>query len=171
MPDRQAQSILKTCLPPVVDDGVQLLICGSLPGDASLREARYYAHPRNHFWRLLETVMDETLHERPYAARLQQLLDRGVGLWDTVGSAVREGSLDGALQQVRTNPLHQLVGSLPSLQAVAFNGKTAARIGRSLLTGKQLTLIDLPSSSPAYTLPFAEKAERWAVLSAYVRRK
>jgi hypothetical protein len=27
-----------------------------------------------------------------------------------------------------------------------------------------LTLVDLPSSSPAYTLPFAAKAERWARL-------
>ena len=32
-----------------------------------------------------------------------------------------------------------------------------------------LTLIDLPSSSPAYTLPFADKAARWSMLANFAR--
>ena len=43
--------------------------------------------------------------------------------------------------------------------AIAFNGGTAARLGRrSLSPRSNLHLIDLPSSSPAYTRPLAEKA-------------
>ena len=55
----------------------------------------------------------------------------------------------------------------PLLDAIAFNGQTAARIGRRALGGSDLTLIDLPSSSPAYTLPFAAKAELWSVLANF----
>jgi len=148
----------------VVDDRTRLLVCGSLPGEASLRAERYYAHPLNQFWRLLEAVLEEPLAALDYAERLAVLLRRGVGLWDTVATARREGSLDQSLREVDRNPLADLVGRLPLLGAVAFNGATAAKLGRRELAGSALTLVDLPSSSPAYTLAFAEKAQRWAVL-------
>ena len=148
----------------MVDDRTRLLVCGSLPGEASLRAERYYAHPLNQFWRLLEAVLEEPLAALDYAERLAVLLRRGVGLWDTVATARREGSLDQSLREVDRNPLADLVGRLPLLGAVAFNGATAAKLGRRELAGSALTLVDLPSSSPAYTLAFAEKAQRWAVL-------
>ena len=63
------------------------------------------------------------------------------------------------------NRLAEYVATHPRLLTVAFNGQTAARLGRAALAGTDgPRLIDLPSSSPAYTLPFAAKAERWAVL-------
>jgi hypoxanthine-DNA glycosylase len=161
-------SAAKSCLPPVVDAGVRLLILGSLPGEASLAAERYYAHPRNQFWRLLETMLEEPLEALPYPARLERLLSRGVGLWDTVATAERHGSLDGAMRSIAANPLPALVETLPELRAVAFNGGTAARIGRRELGETALTLIELPSSSAALTLPFAAKAERWAALKPFV---
>lgn len=157
----------KSCLPPVVDAGVRLLILGSLPGEASLAAERYYAHPRNGFWRLLEAVLHQPLEVLEYEARLQALRSRGVGLWDTVASAQRRGSLDGAMRAIATNPLRELLETLPELEAVAFNGGTAARLGRREIGRTRLTLIDLPSSSPAFTLPFAAKAERWAALRPF----
>jgi hypoxanthine-DNA glycosylase len=158
----------KSCLPPVVNSSVRLLVLGSLPGEASLAAERYYAHPRNQFWRLLETVLGEDLQARGYDERLQVLLQRGVGLWDTVASAERQGSLDGAMRSIAANPLTGLIRQLPALRAVAFNGGTAARIGRREIGSTHLTLIDLPSSSPALTMAFADKAERWAVLRPFV---
>jgi hypoxanthine-DNA glycosylase len=161
-------SAAKSCLPPVVHARVGLLILGSLPGEASLALERYYAHPRNQFWRLLEVVLDEPLEALEYQGRLNRLLSRGVGLWDTIANAERQGSLDGAMRAIAANPLRALVDTLPELRAVAFNGGTAARIGRRELGATTLTLIHLPSSSPALTLPFAAKAERWAALKPFV---
>lgn len=154
----------KSSFQPIVDERSRLLICGSLPGEASLKAARYYAHPQNQFWRLLEVVLEEPVASLPYDERLAVLLRRRVGLWDTVATAHRAGSLDQALREVRRNRLRTLAEELPGLRAVAFNGATAARLGRSELAGTALTLVDLPSSSPAYTLPFADKAARWAAL-------
>ncbi|MFC7538066.1 DNA-deoxyinosine glycosylase [Sphingomonas sp. GCM10030256] len=146
----------------------RLLVLGSLPGEASLAAERYYAHSRNQFWRLMEGVLGEPLTTLCYEERLAVLGRRGVGLWDTVGSARRRGSLDGAMREIAANPLPDLLAALPELRAVAFNGGTAARIGRRQLPGAEVALIDLPSSSPALTLPFAAKAERWAVLRDYL---
>ena len=120
----------KSSFAPVVDAGTRLLLCGSLPGDASLAAARYYAHPQNQFWRLMAPVVDVDLPAMPYDARLDALLAGGVGLWDVVGSASRAGSTDAAIRDVADNDLVALAASLPRLRAVAFNGGTALTRGR-----------------------------------------
>ncbi|MET0251824.1 MAG: DNA-deoxyinosine glycosylase [Novosphingobium sp.] len=160
----------KSSFPPVVAPDTRVLILGSLPGEASLAARRYYAHPSNQFWRLAGAVLDGDLASLDYQARLVALQARGIGLWDVVASAQRQGSLDGALREVAGNPLAALVASLPELQAIAFNGGTAARIGRRLLGPVAPMQLDLPSSSAAYTLPFAAKRERWITLREFLRR-
>lgn len=155
----------KAAFAPVVDARTRLLILGSLPGDASLKAAQYYAHPRNAFWRLTGGVIGRDLAALPYAERLAALKAARVGLWDVIAGAERQGSLDGAIRNAESADLISLIAGLPDLQAVAFNGKTAARIGRLSLVGTSLLLLDLPSSSPAFTLPFADKATAWSVLS------
>ncbi len=155
----------KSSMPPVGADDAVLLLLGSLPGEASLAAQRYYAHPQNQFWRLLGAALGEPLGVLEYDERLTRLAARGIALWDVVAEAQREGSLDGAIRAARANPLADFATRHPRLRSVAFNGQTAARIGRAALgLVPHLTLIDLPSSSPAYTLPFAEKAVRWAAL-------
>jgi hypoxanthine-DNA glycosylase len=163
---------LQHCFAPAVRTDTRLLILGSLPGAMSLAAERYYAHPRNQFWRLLETVMEEPLAALDYDDRLARLLERGVGLWDTVAAARRPGSLDADIRLETGSDVTSLAGTLPELRAIAFNGGTAARIGRRQLGGEQgYDLIDLPSSSPALTRPFALKAEAWGVLRPYLRRR
>ncbi|MGQ5524645.1 DNA-deoxyinosine glycosylase [Chitinimonas sp. PSY-7] len=157
----------KRCFPPVVDANTRVLLLGSLPGEASLKAGRYYAHPQNRCWHLLGDVLRVSLAEQDYETRLKSLLAHGVGLWDVIAEAERPGSLDAAIRNQAHNDLQQLVNRLPKLQTIAFNGGTAARVGRRLLTNiaQPLELFDLPSSSPAYTLAYAEKLTRWKVLA------
>ena len=156
---------LKRAFDPVVDARTRLLILGSLPGDASLKAGQYYGHPQNGFWRLVGGVIGIDLVALPYAERLEALKAAGVGLWDVIASAERTGSLDAAIRNAAAADLNRLVDSLPRLRAVAFNGGTAARLGRRSLTPRaNIDLIDLPSSSPAYTRPLAEKATAWGGL-------
>ncbi|MFN3946012.1 MAG: DNA-deoxyinosine glycosylase [Allosphingosinicella sp.] len=157
--------------PPVVRPDSRLLILGSLPGVRSLAQGRYYAHPRNQFWRLAGAVAErEDLPALGYEARLDALLDAGIGLWDTVGAARRQGSLDTAIRLEAANDLAALIAALPRLRAIGFNGGTSSRIGRVALGGTSdgIALVDLPSSSPAYTLPFDEKRARWMALAAFL---
>jgi len=161
----------KRSFPPVVDADTRVLILGSLPGEASLAASQYYANPRNAFWRLLETVLDEALVTLAYEDRLATLQSRGVGLWDVVAEAERRGSLDAAILNSSANDLLTLVETLPALRAVAFNGGTAARLGSRLLApvANRMALIALPSSSPAHAArSFQDKALAWSVLKNWL---
>ena len=157
------------CFPPVVRADTRLLVLGSLPGAVSLARSQYYAHPQNQFWRLIGAVIGRDLAALDYPARLAALLEARVGLWDTVASATRKGSLDADIRLHAASDLAALVATLPDLRAIAFNGGTSARIGRRELAGLSgIDLVDLPSSSPAYTLAFAAKLETWLGLRAYL---
>ena len=163
MPDR------KSSFPPVVTPDCRLLVLGSLPGEASLAMRRYYAHPRNQFWRLMGSVIGVDLASLAYEERLAALLGIRVGLWDTVASATRAGSLDTAIRDARHNPLAELTDRLPMLRAVAFNGARAAAIGRRLLAGSGVELVPLPSSSPAHAaMPVETKEQFWLELRKFI---
>ena len=161
---------MQHCFPPVTRPDTRLLVLGSLPGAVSLARQRYYAHPRNLFWRLIGAAIDRDLAALDYGARLEALLDAHVGLWDTVAAADRKGSLDADIRLHEASDLAGLVTTLPELRAIAFNGGTSARIGRRQLAGHEgPALIDLPSSSPAYaSMPFETKLESWLRLREYL---
>lgn len=161
----------KTSFPAVADRRTRVLVLGSLPGDASLRAAQYYAHPQNQFWRLMEAVVERPLAGRPYEARLDVLSEAGVGLWDVIRQARRAGSLDTAIRDHMPNSLAGFAATLPNLRAIAFNGGKASEIGRRELADADggSVLITLPSSSPAHAaLPFERKLEAWMVLRTFL---
>jgi TDG/mug DNA glycosylase family protein len=159
----------KRSFPPVVDSRTRLLLLGSLPGERSLAEGRYYANPRNQFWRLIGAVIGTELESLDYQARLERLQEAGVGLWDTVESATRTGSLDGNIRSLTATDLPGLAATLPELRAVGFNGGKSASLGAKQLAGRpDLALIPLPSSSPAFTLPFEAKLRAWMPLRDFL---
>ena len=160
---------VKFGLPPVARPDARLFVLGSLPGDASLAAQRYYAHPTNQFWRLLGAAIGEELHGLPYERRLARLAERRIGLWDVIASASRRGSLDQSIRLAEHNQVEHLLRDYPALEAIAFNGRTAAAVGRRLIgqPPRPLTLIDLPSSSAANTRAIGDKAGAWAQLARF----
>lgn len=149
--------------PPVVDKRTHTLILGSLPGAASLAAGRYYANPRNQFWRLLGAALDTDLAALDYDQRVERLRGLGIGLWDVVADAERIGSLDTAIRNAAPNDLRALIASLTALRTIAFNGGAAARIGLSQLgaNAEAFRILRLPSSSPAHAVPFQHKLSAW----------
>ena len=160
----------KSAFAPVVAPDTRVLVLGSLPGDASLRAERYYAHPQNQFWRLIGGVIGRDLGPLDYAARLAALLEARIGLWDSVARARRHGSLDTAIRDVEPAPLADLARTLPALRAVGFNGGASARIGRrQFAADSPLAFVQLASSSPAYCrVTWQEKQESWNALRKFL---
>ena len=148
-------------LAPVVDSRTRLLVLGSFPGLASLRAGEYYAHPRNQFWPILSALWGVDLMGLPYAERLQQMLERGLGLWDVYARCEREGSLDSAIVRPQFNDLAGLKQRAPQWQAVAHNGGESARAMRHT-RGLALAVHKLPSTSPAHaSWNFDRKLATW----------
>jgi len=109
-----------TGLAPVVSERTVVLVLGSFPGAASLRAGQYYAHPQNHFWRILQALWPQ--HTLPgaehYGERCNWLLARGLGLWDVYASCERSGSLDTSIRNAQVKrPSPTMAGRASSMRA------------------------------------------------------
>jgi hypoxanthine-DNA glycosylase len=158
--------------PPVAGNDAKLLILGSLPGQASLRQQQYYAHPRNAFWHVMEAILNIPA-KLPYAQRCQALADTGVALWDVCASAHRPGSMDGAIKpdSVVPNDIADFLRLHSRIQLICFNGNTAATLFRkNIRLNQKMPTQLLPSTSPAHAgMALAQKIEQWRVIQHAIR--
>jgi len=161
---------------PIIPDSARILILGSMPGIRSLQMQEYYAHPRNHFWK----IMGQLIGFDPaalYSERIRYLKEHGIALWDVLHACERAGSLDQRIvpETETPNDLPGLIGRHPEIQVVAFNG------GKSWQTFKRHVIPDLsnewesatkllilPSTSPANAgMSFAKKLEQWQKITPF----
>lgn len=145
---------------PVVSQRAKVLILGTMPSVQSLREQFYYAHPRNAFWPILSAIYGMQATD---IVTKRQLIERcGLALWDVAQSCERQGSLDSAMRAVRPNDIALLARQYP-IEKILLNGQAAGRLFHRYFPQltKEKTCLVLPSTSPAYTLPFEQKLFAW----------
>lgn len=135
-------------LPPVIGPQTRLLVLGSFPGVASLREQRYYGHPQNQFWKILGALWSVDLVAMGYAERLDVVRERGLGIWDVYAACEREGSLDTAIRNAELNDFGRVQCECPGLVAIAHNGGESFRHAKHT-QALGLPVHKLPSTSPA----------------------
>jgi TDG/mug DNA glycosylase family protein len=149
--------------PPVVGPSPRLLLLGTMPSVKSLQEQRYYAHPRNAFWPVLYALYGQA-PPPDFDTRYAFARDHHIALWDVAQQCKRQGSSDAAIREVVPNDIVGLLTRQPSIQAVGLNGGEALRLFDRLIRPalpRPIPVLALPSTSPAYTLPWTLKAERW----------
>ena len=78
-----------------------------MPGEESLRQQQYYAHPRNLFWDVMGELFGAG-RELPYEERLAVLRENGISLWDVAHTCRRKGSLDSNMPDVAANNFRKL---------------------------------------------------------------
>ena len=78
----------RTGLAAIVDAQARVLVLGSFPGERSLQEREYYAHPRNAFWPIVGEVIGAD-PQAPYAQRIAALQAAGIALWDVAAACER----------------------------------------------------------------------------------
>lgn len=155
----------KRSFAPLARGDARILILGSLPGQRSLHEQQYYAHPQNAFWRVMQQLVGA---HGTYAERCAMLLDNRLAVWDVLYESVRPGSMDAdiRLDTARVNDFAALFVECPGIRRVCFNGRKAAALYGRLVDDDcapaGCEFFTLPSTSPAYAaMSFADKLETW----------
>jgi hypoxanthine-DNA glycosylase len=154
---------------PVSSPDAELLILGSMPGVASLRQQQYYAHARNAFWPIVAKLYGFS-PENAYAERCRALLARRVAVWDVLQSCTRPGSLDASIvpSSVQVNDFGAFFKSHPAIRLICFNGGAAEQAYRRHVLPTladpvaSIALRRLPSTSPAHAaMNLQEKTRAW----------
>ena len=155
---------MKEGLKPICEKDSKILILGSLPGEESIKNQRYYDNKFNHFWKLLSFVFeDKYIDFNNYEEKISFLQKHKIALWDVIKCADREGSLDNNIKNEEYNDL-DFVFNNSSIDCVYVNGRKAEASLKKYMELKEITIIYkyLPSSSALNTKHTAlEKSKLW----------
>lgn len=157
-------------LPPIAGDQARVLILGSFPSVASLREKQYYAHPRNQFWRIVGGLFGIDV-SAAYSRRCRGLVARRIAVWDVIGRCQRRGSLDSAIRTPEVNDFAAFYREHPHIVAVFFNGAAAEGVYQrlALCVDCPTQFVRLPSTSPANAgMTLQQKIVRWEAVREVV---
>jgi TDG/mug DNA glycosylase family protein len=154
---------------PIINPKSRVLVLGSMPGAQSITEQKYYANPRNQFWKIIYSVLS-TPSEQCYESRLELIQNKGIALWDVIDKCQRIGSLDSNIDKASVNDFESLYSDYPNLKLVVFNGAKAHELYKKQVGFNQSDLVYklLPSTSPAHTMKYEEKVKQWSVIADYL---
>jgi hypoxanthine-DNA glycosylase len=177
---------------PIVRDDARILILGTLPSAASLKEGYNYGHPRNAFWYIIQSLLlNEPLDIDPskllpIEERKKLLIDNKIALWDSLHSAARPGSsLDSAIDLTTETPndIPEFIRSHKQLRAVFFNGTKSESVFKRLvepimnsdvellaeIAERPVVFRRLPSTSPANAgISLKDKFAVWREILAFL---
>lgn len=156
---------------PIENEDANILILGSMPGEASLRAGQYYAHPQNLFWRIMGELLSFD-PAAPYEHRIQALKSARIALWDVLRSCRRKGSMDSDIDgtSLVPNDFATFFPRHPAITRIFFNGAKADACYRKqvlpVLAIGSIEYLRLPSTSPANaSIPYERKLEAWRALT------
>lgn len=149
---------------PIVNKNCKILILGTMPGIKSLQKQEYYGHERNTFWKIIFLLFNEELNIN-YSYKKKFLLKNNIALWDVLKSCNREGSSDSNIKNPIPNNIKELLVKYPNIKSIYFNGESAEKLFKRIIKNTfgdiDISFNTLPSTSPANTIKFEKKYEKW----------
>ncbi len=155
---------------PVAGTDARVLILGTMPSVASIRENQYYGHPQNAFWKIIFSLWDKQVPAE-YDNRIQFLIEKRIALWDVLSACERVGSADSNIKQPAANDFNIIADKCPMLGAVFFNSQNAEVLYKRLVVPdvfSSLKKMTLPSTSPARAMKFEKKLSLWLPVRNYL---
>lgn len=150
---------------------LDIIFCGSRPGDKSAKEKAYYAHPGNKFWPILHEI--GLLPRRFAPTEFALVHDYGIGLTDlgkdSHGQDKGWKATEEDVQRLRAQVLEW------QPKVLAFTSKTSAQyfLGKKIEYGRQpdkigqTVIFALPSTSGANSARWDKTY--WHELGRYIQ--
>jgi len=173
--------------PPFVPPGAKVLVMGTFPpGRHRWSMEFYYPNRTNDFWKICgllflndpDALYDPSQKRFNLNAIKELMTEKRIALHDTARAIrrLRGNASDQFLEIVEPVPLYSLLAGMPECHAVATTGGKAAGVVADITAtaipemGTKVTAADgleiwrMPSTSRAYPLPLARKAEYYAAM-------
>lgn len=149
-------AFVKHEFPPYFDENSEILILGSIPSAQSRKVGFYYGHPKNRFWKVLESIYQEAILE-DIENKKAFLKRHHIALWDVLASCEIKGSSDASIQNPTPNDILSILNN-SKVKCIYTSGKKAYELYQKYcypMTKKEAIL--LPSTSPANAAMNLEK--------------
>lgn len=142
--------------PALYDRESQVLLLGSIPSPKSREMAFYYGHPQNRFWKVMATVLGESVPET-IAQKKAMLKKHHVALWDVLDSCTIVGASDTSIEDPVPNNIKELVKK-SKVSRIFCTGATAYNLYQKFCAKEVgIDAVKLPSTSPANCAVSLEK--------------
>ncbi len=136
---------------PVIDDETEVMVIGTMPGEASLKAQEYYAYKHNLFWKIVAELLGGGAAFEDYESKLSCLRQAHIGLWDNLQYCERKGSLDSHIKNAQPNDFEALLRRFPKVRRLVFNGQQSYKFFKKFHPQlmAQFECVAAPSTSPA----------------------
>ncbi|MBP5710452.1 MAG: DNA-deoxyinosine glycosylase [Bacteroidales bacterium] len=148
-------------IPPICGKNPQILILGTMPGEESLKEEKYYCSANNIFWKMIAAIFNDGKDFANYEEKTACLIRNHIALWDVYESCSRSGSSDKNMADTVPNDIAKFLKEHPTIQRIVTNGRKA----HSALTKQRICALIAPSTSNANThQSFEQKVAGWRIV-------
>ena len=79
-------------LEPIIGKDARVFIFRSMPGKKSLLKKQYYGNDRNHFWKIIFTILGLEIPNE-YSNKVELLKEHHIALWDVIYECVEKEAL------------------------------------------------------------------------------
>lgn len=182
-------------LKPFLPHNARLLMLGSFPPQKKRWSMDFfYPNMQNDMWRIFGVIFFENkdyflrADKKAFDQRLIEkfLTDKGVAIFDTASSIKRlkDNASDNFLEVVEETDVESLLDQIPACRTIVTTGQKATDVlcfrfhlieaptvggfSNFIYKGRDMRLYRMPSSSRAYPLPLAQKAEKYRILFEYL---
>lgn len=150
-----------------------VLILGTLPGEKSIQNEKYYAGSTNGFWDILFQACGEPFDKSDEAKKLL-LENYKIALWDVLKSAKRKSSkdkdiIDETPKDLEPSDIPGLLSDYPELRLILFHSNDTYKFFRRFFKNTSIPYIRVASPSGLNRASMEEKAQEWrAALSCVI---
>ena len=151
------------------NENSKILILGSFPSVKSREQGFFYGHPQNRFWKVLSTVLNQSL-PTSIDEKKEFILNNKIALWDVIASCEIKGSSDSSIKNVVPNNVNEILNN-SKVKTIFTNGKLAFNLYNKYIFEKtNIAAISLPSTSPANAAFSLDRlCDEWKIIFKHLK--